>query len=165
MTRPVLDLELDLARERTLLPLLRTLHDDWLRDVRTEVAPALGPDASSWQRFAAVRYLDTTFQRRLRAEADAVEGLACVTSPRRGTALLAAAQLLDLLRHEVGELSQASASQQLVPPLLRLLVQQLEHWCADVEVALGWMRRDSMSPESLDRFLAVRADAVPPALH
>jgi hypothetical protein len=159
MTMPLLDVELDLARERTLLPLLRSLHDGWLADVRAEIGPALGPDATSWQRFAAVRYLDTIFHLRLRREVEAVEALACVTAPRRGTALLAAAQLIDLLRHEIGELSQAPASQQLVPPLVKLLVQQLEHWCADVEVALGWMRRDSMAPEALDKFLAVRDDA------
>jgi hypothetical protein len=152
------EFERDLARESTLLPILRRLHDDWLGEVRAEVGAALVPLATPWERFAAVRYLDTVFQLRLRRESDAVDAVAYVAAPRHGTALLATAQMLDLLRVEIGELSQSASSQQLVPTLLHAFVQQLEHWCADVEVALGWIRRDTLAPEALDKFLCVSDD-------
>jgi hypothetical protein len=154
----VADLERDLARESTLLPILRRLHDDWLAEVRGEVGAALLPQASPWERFAAVRYLDTVFRLRLRRESDAVDAVAYVAAPRHGTTLLATAQMLDLLRVEIGELSQAASSQPLVPTLLHAFVQQLEHWCADVEVVLGWIRRDTLAPEALEKFLYVSDD-------
>ena len=147
--------------ESTLQPILQRLHDAWLEDVRAEVGPALAPAATAWERFTAVRYLDTVFQLRLRRETEAVQAVSYVTSPTRGTTLLATALLLDLLRVEVGELSQSPASQQLVPPMLRAFVQQLEHWCADVEMTLGWIRRDTLSPEQLERFLSVSEDLRP----
>lgn len=165
MTQPVPDVELDLARECTLLPILRILHDRWIADVRAELAPALRPAASPWERFAAIRYLDTVFRLRLRRESDAIDAVAGLVAPRQGTTLLATAQLLDLLRVEIGDLSQQAASDLLVPPLLHALVQQLEHWCADVEVAFGWMRRDTMAPEALDGFLAVSELPAGPYLH
>ena len=159
-----IDLDRDLARESTLLPILRQLHDTWLADVRAEVGPALRPNATPWERFAAVRYLDTTFRLRLRRESDAVEAVAYVAAPRHGTTLLATAQMLDLLRVEIGELSQSTVSQQLVPPLLHAFVQQLEHWCADIEVMLGWIRRDTLAPETLDKFLYVSEQFASPSL-
>lgn len=158
------DLERDLARESTLLPILRRLHDGWLTEVHTEIGAALMPHATPWQRFSAVRYLDTVFQLRLRRESDAVDAVAYVAAPRHGTALMATAQMLDLLRVEIGELSQSPVSQQLVPTLLHAFLQQLEHWCADIEVALGWIRRDTLAPETLEKFLYVSDDLVLPSL-
>ena len=158
------DLDRDLARESTLLPILRWLHDGWLTEVRAEIGAALLPQATPWQRFAAVRYLDTVFQLRLHREADAVDAVAYLAAPRHGTTLMATAQMLDLLRVEIGELSQSPVSQQLVPPLLHAFLQQLEHWCADIEVALGWIRRDTLAPESLEKFLYVSDDLVMPSL-
>jgi hypothetical protein len=159
-----LDLDRDLACESTLLPILQRLHETWLDDVRAEIGLALLPHASPWQRFAAVRYLDTVFRLRLHRETDAVQAVAYVAAPRRSTALLATAQMLDLLRVEIGELSQAPAGEQLVPPLLRAFVQQLEHWCADVEVTLGWIRRDTLAPDTLARFLHVSEAFAAPTL-
>jgi hypothetical protein len=159
-----IDLERDLAQESTLLPILRRLHDTWLSDVRAQVGPALLPSATPWQRFAAVRYLDTVFRLRLRRETDAVDAVAYVAAPRHGTTLLATAQMLDLLRVEIGELSQSPVSQQLVPPLLHAFEQQLEHWCADIEVMLGWIRRDTLAPDTLEKFLLVSEDPAVPAL-
>jgi len=159
-----LDLDRDLARESTLLPILRSLHDAWLDDVREEVGSALLPHATPWQRFAAVRYLDTVFRLRLQRETEAVHALAYVAAPRGGTTLLATAQMLDLLRVEIGELSQSSDGHDLVPPLLRAFVQQLEHWCADVEVTLGWIRRDTLAPDTLERFLHVSEEFAVPTL-
>ena len=72
--------------------------------------------------------------------------------------------MLDLLRVEIGELSQSAASQQLVPTLLHAFLQRLEHWCADIEVALGWIRRDTLSPETLEKFLYISDDLVIPSL-
>lgn len=152
------EFERDLARESTLLPILRRLHDDWLGEVRAEVGAALLPQATPWARFAAVRYLDTVFHLRLHRESDAVDAVAYVAAPRHGTTLMATAQMLDLLRVEIGELSQSASSRQLVPTLLHAFVQQLEHWCADVEVALGWIRRDTLAPEALEKFLCVSDD-------
>jgi hypothetical protein len=152
------EFERDLARECTLLPILRRLHDDWLGEVHAEIGAALMPQATPWDRFAAVRYLDTVFHLRLQRESGAVDSVAYVAAPRHGTALLATAQMLDLLRVEIGELSQSATSQPLVPTLLHAFVQQLEHWCADVEVALGWIRRDTLAPEALDKFLCVSDD-------
>jgi hypothetical protein len=158
MSAPLADLERDLACESTLLPILRRLHDGWLTDVRAELGVALSPHATPWQRFTAVRYLDTVFQLRLHREADAVHGVAYLAAPAHGTSLLATVQMLDLLRMEIGELSQSPVSEQLVPPLLQAFLRQLEHWCADVEVALGWIRRDTLAPEGLEKFLYVSDD-------
>ena len=162
MILPTMEFDHDLPAESTLLPILRQLHDAWLADVRSETGPALSPQATPWQRFGAVRYLDTVFQLRLRREAEAVRAAAYVAAPRQGTTLLATAQMLDLLRVEIGDLSQSPASQQLVPPLLHALLQQLERWCADVEVTLGWIRRDTLAPETLEGFLLVSEDLAVP---
>ena len=94
----------------------------------------------------------------LHREADAVHGVAYLAAPAHGTSLLATVQMLDLLRMEIGELSQSPVSEQLVPPLLQAFLRQLEHWCADVEVALGWIRRDTLAPEGLEKFLYVSDD-------
>ena len=154
------ELERDLACESTLLPILRRLHDGWLTEVRAELDAALRPEATPWQRFSAIRYLDTVFRLRLQREADAVDAVAYLAAPRHGTTLMATAQMLDLLRVEIGELSQLPASEQLVPTLLHAFLQRLEHWCADIEVALGWIRRDTLAPRPLEMFLCVSDDLV-----
>ena len=160
MSQLTWDLDPDVVCEGTLLPILCRMHEGWLQEVRAELAVALAPDATPWQRFSAIRYLDTVFRLRLQREADAIDAVAYVAAPRHGTLLLATAQMLDLLRVEIGDLSQSPMSQQLVPTLLHTLLQRLEHWCADIEVALGWIRRDTLEPAALDKFLYVSDDLV-----
>ncbi len=148
----------------TLLALLRELHGEWLVEVRHEVGAALAEEAGPGARFGAVRYLDTVFQLRLGRELEAVRTMAALLPPDRGAGLLAEGQLLELLRGELGDLSREAQGAQLLPLLLRTFLQALERWCADVEAVLGWMRRDTLSPQALERFLAVRDDLLAPAL-
>lgn len=120
-----------------LCPVLEREHRQWIQEVAAVVEPASRSDAGIWARWNALRYLQTTFPKRLDQERRLVEGMAEDLTDDQREILWALGGLLDALclqlDHLIGLCHQAPQFALVTGNILTTL----RHWCVAVEVGLG----------------------------
>jgi hypothetical protein len=120
-----------------LRPSLERRHERWLKEVAEALGPARRPEAGTWARWHALRYLETTFPERVERERRVVQAVAArLTDPQRAE-LWALGEVLDLLPAYLGRLVGLCHRAQEFAALTGRLQDALDRWCRAVESDLG----------------------------
>ncbi len=132
--------------EALLLPSLRDFHARWLAEVRRHLAPARSPDSMPWERWAAVRYLETDFLLAFRRELDILRSLGEDAMPRIDVPEEAAA--VEELRLKLDDLARTPGTAEESAAIANQFYHTLCAWCEEVEARFGGVRVSVMSPRS-----------------
>lgn len=122
---------------KSLRPALEREHRLWIEDVAAALEPGSRPDAGTWARWTALRYLRTTFAARLDQERQMVEGMAADLTEDQREILWALGELLDALRQQLDHLIGLCHQAQQFSLVTGKIVMTLGHWCRAVEDGLG----------------------------
>jgi hypothetical protein len=120
-----------------LLPALEREHRQWIQEVVTALEPASRPDAGTWARWNALRYLQTTFPARLDKERRMVSGMDADLTEEHREILWALGELLDALRQQLDHLIGLCHHAEQFSQVTGKIVTTLHRWCRAVEEGLG----------------------------
>ena len=143
--------------DQQLLGHLREVHAPWLRVVRGVLKAARPADAGMWARWSAIRYVNTVFSIRFERERAAVDGLHQELEGSQRSRLWAAAELIAALRWQLDHLVGACHHAAEFATVTLKLEGAIEHWCREVEDALGQLTWGEVADEA-GRLLVLLAD-------
>ena len=123
--------------DQHLLGHLREVHARWLQMVRGVFQMARRADAGTWTRWSAIRYINTAFSIRFGRERAAVDSLHRELEDSQRTRLWAAAELITTLRWQLDHLVGLCHHRAEFATVTLKLEGAIEHWCREVEAALG----------------------------
>jgi hypothetical protein len=141
--------------DATLGPMLAHLHRHMRRELGTALLAACGPSAGVWDRWGAVRLLDTELRPCLRAERELVDGVIESVPLASAEHLWTLGELLEALGRrlcELGRLAQGGADFVRAAEKYRLA---FEYWCWGVEGSVGPVDYDAAPADVLDRLEAL----------
>lgn len=134
------------VRSSTLRPWLEQVHGAWMHDVLGVLDAARSTDAGIWARWAAVRYLESTFSARLETSRGALERLRRYLPADASARLWAAGELLELLRLQLDRtVALHQGGDEFSHGVVKFL-RALGCWCREVEQALGALEWNALSP-------------------
>ncbi len=143
----------------TIGSVLRPIHAHWLQRTRRTLEPVLSPKANFWDRWTAARFLDDPFDAHYRHEVALVGSLiACLPAPAAGR-LTALAETLEAARGQLDLLGRRRGVARTASVVAREFLDLFQLWCAEVEEALGGLRRDELPARSHELLLALEATA------
>ncbi len=140
--------------DATLGPMLAHLHRHMRRELDAVLLAACGPSAGVWDRWGAVRLLDSELRPCLRAERDLVDRVIQSLPPASAEHLWTLGELLEALGRrlcELGRLAQGGADFVRAAEKYRLA---FEYWCREVEGSIGPVDRDAAPADVVDRLEA-----------
>jgi hypothetical protein len=123
--------------DQQLLGHLREVHARWLQVVRDVLKAARPADAGTWTRWSAIRYVNTVFSIRFERERAAVDSLHQELEASQRARLWAAAELIAALCWQLDHLVGACHHAAEFATVTLKLEGAIEHWCREVEAALG----------------------------
>jgi hypothetical protein len=142
-----------MIRDReTLCRKLAEAHRRWLHDLSGRLAAVRSPDASTWERSTAVRYLEEEFVPRFRRESRAVSAVADRLSPAEANRVWVADELIRLLRIQLGQLLHVADSGVVFARLIGKLLRAFECWCGEVEALVAALPAEAVGSEPIGRF-------------
>jgi hypothetical protein len=131
----------------TVGDVLGTVHETWMEQVVTFLAPALNEEADFWSRWSVARFLNDQFGDRFRLECALLDGLDPLM-PDEPTRTLAAARAgLQRTVEELGTVARRRSTGLLTARLARRFIDQLALWCVEVELATGRIETGELPPE------------------
>ena len=139
--------------EPSLVSLLLPSHEEWVREARGLLEPALDPDADFWTRWAAACYLSDGFEARYRLERTLVDQLHDRAPGQFGGRLTREGDLLALRRLELERLGRRRATAAEMAAGTGELLEQLGIWLASIELAAAGLRSADLpaeAPEIMD---------------
>ena len=158
---PTLAPALDAPSAEPLSAILSPIHDCWVERVARFLAPAMMTRASFWERWGAVRYLADEFEARFRAQCALVDSLEPLLHASSVGRLASARKALESTRAELIARGRRRGTAGPVAVLARRFLDQLECWCAGIELATSRLICSDLSEESrqalahLERMAAV----------
>lgn len=135
------------GRHRTLLPWLEELHSAWMQEVLGVIDVARATDAGVWVRWGAVRYVDSTFARRLQQARTALDRLRPHLPGDASARLWAVGELLEQLRAQLDRTVALHQSSDEFSAVAVKFLRALGCWCREVEQALGPLELNAL-PDS-----------------
>ncbi|HEU5304334.1 MAG TPA: hypothetical protein VFU40_06800 [Gemmatimonadales bacterium] len=124
-------------------------HDNWMADGDRFLLPVTHADATFWERWGAMRYVEDELLARFRLERDLVEALrAFLTAEMRERLELQADRLARLLA-EFNRLARQRESARELAHTTRELLEALRLWYAEIEFAAGGIRSSDVSTEAI----------------
>ena len=142
-----------------LRPMLTQLHQGIRRELDGALFAAGTPDAGPWDRWSAVRLLETELRPRLRVERELVHTVLNGAPPAVAEQLWSLAELLEALGHRLCELGRTGHRS---PEFVRTGDKYrlaLGYWCRAVECAVGDVAGSLVPPQLLDRIEAMAFSA------
>ncbi|HEX7338287.1 MAG TPA: hypothetical protein VF252_13865 [Gemmatimonadales bacterium] len=135
------------ARPKSLDDSLRVVHARRLRELREALEPAQGPEAGVWSRWSAVRLLDHLLSAWFEPERKLIEEEYHMLESGHAARLWTAAELVTALHwqiaHSVGLCHHPAEFCRITLKLETVL----EHWCDEVEDAVGSVDWQDLSGE------------------
>ena len=131
----------------TVGDVLATVHETWMEQVATNLAPALSEEADFWSRWTVVRFLSDQFRDRFRLECALLDELDPLL-PVEVTGTLASVRAG--LEHTMADLmivGRRRATGLLTARLTRRFIDQLALWFVEVELATGRIEMGELPPE------------------
>jgi hypothetical protein len=139
---------------------LEQMHRQWLHDLREAVDKVEAKDPSIWERWNAIRYVDTIFSEQFDRERGAVERLRQIDESHV-TQLWVAGELVTMLRwqlcHSVGLCHRAAEFSDMTARLLRAV----EYWFAAVEDIVGALDWADLSSQARRDIASLGTDHAP----
>ena len=132
-----------MSRDPSLQPLLRSLHEQLRGELNAAFDSACDPAAGVWDRWAAVRFLETELRPFLVAERDVVQAVGERVSAAVAEQLWAAGELLSVLAArvcELGRLAQGGVEFLQTAEKCRLA---FGYWCGNVETFIAPIERSA----------------------
>ena len=145
------------VRRGALRPRLEEIHGAWMHEVLAVLDAGRVSGAGIWVRWAAVRYLNDVFVKRLQRTRGALDRLRPWCSDRAAARLWAVGELLEQLRLQLERSVALHQSADEFGTLAVKLLRALGCWCREVEEALG-----PLEWESLPRSGRVEIDRLAP---
>jgi hypothetical protein len=153
MTSRTHDRSSDARPGTTLASVLGPIHRRWISRTRRTVEPVLTRDASFWDRWTAVRYLDDAFDDHYRQEVALVGSLIPLLPPAVGNRLTTLTETLDQSRVQLDRVGRRRGVSRAVSVVAREFLDLFQLWCTEVETAVGGLRRKAL-PERSEQLLA-----------
>lgn len=131
----------------TVGDVLGTVHETWMEQVATFLAPALGEEADFWSRWSVARFLSDQFGDRFRLECALLDALDPLM-PDEPTRTLAAVRAgLERTMEELGTVARRRSTGLLTARLARRFIDQLALWFVEGELATGRIETGELPPE------------------
>jgi hypothetical protein len=128
-------------------------HDNWMADGDRFLLPVTEADATFWERWAAVRYVDDQLLKRFHLERALLEELRAFLTPEIKARVWMQADRLTRLLGEFTRLGRQRQSARELAHVTRDLLEAMRLWYAEIEFAAGGIRWNDLSREGL-RLLA-----------
>jgi hypothetical protein len=123
--------------ENTLDQLFGSVHESWVEEARRVLTPVLEPNAAEQHVQAAIRYLHERFIWDYRSELSLVEELRPFLLPEEMERLLAGSDELERICQDLDQVEDGRRAVGRVAQLTRELLERLQFWCAEIELAAG----------------------------
>jgi hypothetical protein len=137
----------------SLGPRFTVAHDNWMADGDRFLMPVTNADATFWERWAAVRYVEDQLLERFKLERALLEELRAFLTPKIREQLWMRADRLSRLLGEFTRLGRQRESARELAHTTRELLDALRLWLAEIEFAAGGIRWSDVSREGI-RLLA-----------
>lgn len=128
-------------------------HDNWMADGDRFLLPVANADATFWERWAAVRYVEDQLRQRFQVERLLLEELRAFLTPEMNERLWMQVDRLTRLLGTFGRLGRQRESARELAHTTRDLLEALRLWYAEVELAAGGIRWSDVSRDGI-RLLA-----------
>lgn len=133
----------------TLVTHLATAHDNWMADADRFLLPVADANATFWERWGAVRYVEDSLLDRFQLERRLLDELRAFLSPEIKERLGMQADRLSRLSADFRRLGRERARARELAHTTRELLDALRLWYAEIEFAAGgiqWsdVRRDGI---------------------
>ena len=128
-------------------------HDNWMADGERFLLPVADADATFWERWAAVRYVEDQLLERFHLERALLEELRAFLIPEIRERLQMQTDRLTRLLGEFARLGRQRESARELAHTTRELLEALRLWYAEIEFAAGGIRWSDVSKEAI-RLLA-----------
>lgn len=148
------------AGER-LIVYLGMIHAEWLLEMRGVLDAAQRPGAGTWIRWSAIHYVDTVFSARFEQEREVVERLRLEVGAGHAGGPWVGAEFLAILRWQLDHLVGVCPRAEEFSTMTLKLLSAIDHWCHEVEDALGQLTWDDLSDEARRLLASLAGEAVP----
>lgn len=128
-------------------------HDNWMADADRFLLPLADADATFWERWAGVRYVEDEFLERFHLERALLEELRAFLTPEIRGRLWMQADRLTRLLGEFTRLGRQRESARELAHTTREFLEALRLWCAEIEFTAGEIRWSDVHGEGI-RLLA-----------
>ena len=115
-------------------------HDNWMADAARFLNPVTDADATFWQRWAAVRYVEEQLPARLGSERALLQQLRAFLPPEITKRLSMQAERLSVLVEHFNQVGRQRESAREVARTAWELTEALRLWYAEIEYAVGGIR-------------------------
>lgn len=126
--------------------LLVSVHDRWLEQVRTFMAPATVATAGFWDRWSATRFLNDQFLDHFNLERTFLTAIVHLLDQKDQARLTEQAIHIENLRVMIDRVGRQRGTGSIVADEAAELVRDLSIWCAEMELAVAELRRDMLPP-------------------
>lgn len=129
----------------TVGSVLAIIHEGWIKQVSSFLAPAMEPHADLWSQWGAARFLGDQFVERFRLEcafADALDGL---VSPDVAGRLTAARHAIERTSEDLVAAGRRHGTPTLTATLARRFIEQVARWCVELELATAQLAPADLS--------------------
>jgi len=134
--------------DETLDAVLSPSHDAWVEEVRRLLLPATMPDPVFWDRWSMVRYLNEGFLERFSIERAVLRELQPFITAREMNALEAGGERVAQLHLTLDRMSRRRPTSAGLAALTQEFLNELELWCAEVELACNGVSPHTLSDEA-----------------
>jgi hypothetical protein len=130
---------------------LRPMHERWLREAKSNLAPA-GPGGEStiWTRWGAVRYLADQFNYHYGWESRLLDQIAPQLPAGTAARLLAEREVLDQLRAQLDVIGRRQGTAAPMAALAQAFIERLSSWCAELEQETAHLQLGDLEDEALE---------------
>jgi hypothetical protein len=136
MTAVASPVYIESAADETLDTVLAPSHDVWIEEARNLLASASSPGAPDEERWSVVRWLNDRFLRRFLAERALMNELRPHLTVREDEMIGTGEDRIAQIRLVLDRLARRRGSAAEFAALAQGLIQALEMWCAECELAL-----------------------------
>ena len=124
-------------------------HDHWMTDADRFLGPVTSADATFWQRWGAMRYLDEQLSVQFQLERGLLEQLRAFLPAEMRERLWMQADRLERLFDDLTRLGRQRESAREVAHTARLVLEALRLWYAEIELAAGGIQWTSVNQEGI----------------
>jgi hypothetical protein len=128
---------------------LTVAHDNWMADADGFLRPVADADATFWERWATIRYVQDQLLEQFRLEQDLLEELRAFLRPEIRERLWMQADRLTRLLGEFTRLGRQRESARELAHITRDLLDALRLWYAEIEFAAGGIRWSDLNRENI----------------
>ena len=125
------------------------VHDDWMADADHFVLPVANTDATFWERWAAVRFVEDQLMERFLVERALLEELRAFLTPELRERLWLQADRLNRLLEQFNRVGRERQSARELAHTTHELLDALRLWYAEIELAAGGIRWRDVPGEGL----------------